>query len=109
MSMSIITANEPGILEPLRQKLLTVQEFLAIPDDENIERDLIRGVAANMLVLKLESLSNFKIGSMGKSGEAKSTRAKSAASFDTLPHQQSALMSLTSRRNMRLAKRTRHA
>lgn len=41
--MSIITANEPGILEPLRQKLLTVQEFLAIPDDENIERDLIRG------------------------------------------------------------------
>jgi Uma2 family endonuclease len=43
MSMSIITANEPGILEPLRQKLVTVEEFLAIPDDENIERDLIRG------------------------------------------------------------------
>ena len=41
--MSIITANEPGILEPLRQKLMTVEEFLAIPDDENIERDLIRG------------------------------------------------------------------
>lgn len=41
--MSIITANEPGILEPLRQKLVTVEEFLAIPDDENIERDLIRG------------------------------------------------------------------
>jgi len=43
MSMSIITANEPEILEPPRQKLLTVEEFLAIPDDENIERDLIRG------------------------------------------------------------------
>ena len=41
--MSIITTHEPGILEPLRQKLMTVEEFLAIPDDENIERDLIRG------------------------------------------------------------------
>ncbi len=41
--MSIITANEPEILEPPRQKLMTVEEFLAIPDDENIERDLIRG------------------------------------------------------------------
>jgi Uma2 family endonuclease len=43
MSMTIITANEPRILEPLQQKLMTVEEFLAIPDDENIERDLIRG------------------------------------------------------------------
>jgi Uma2 family endonuclease len=43
MSMSIITANEPEILEPPRQKLMTVEEFLAMPDEENIERDLIRG------------------------------------------------------------------
>lgn len=41
--MSIITANETEILEPPRQKLMTVEEFLAMPDEENIERDLIRG------------------------------------------------------------------
>ncbi|RLS36273.1 MAG: Uma2 family endonuclease [Planctomycetota bacterium] len=52
MFMSIITTNEPAILEPPQQTLMTVEEFLAIPDDENIERDLIRGVVKERVMTR---------------------------------------------------------